>query len=296
MDSSQGDMSSIQVFSCFQRTSMNYKKNTRIKKGIVLTAFGSSTEQGQTALENVHARIAANFPDIPINWGYTSVAIRRKSKAQGREIDSLPLAIGKSLEEEVTHLAVQPLHIIPGYEFEDVQRTITAFRHIPKGFNEISLSPPLLFSQTSLHKLGNALLQILPSTRSKDEAVLFLGHGSNHPANSFYPALAYWLQQQDPLLFAGTVEHWPDQESIRFHLFKSGAKRVYLIPLFTVAGIHAQNDIAGNDPESWQSSLEQEGFECIPVLKGLAEYNTFIDIWLQHLNLAIQAFQTIPKY
>lgn len=292
MHSSNSDGSSVLVFSCFQRSSMSYKKNTHTKKGVVLTAFGSSTEQGQNALHNIHARIQEEFPDIPMYWGYTSAAIRRKSISQGKEIHSLPTAISKSMDEEVTHLAVQPLHIIPGYEFEDVQRTVSAFRHIPKGFTEISLSPPLLYSQSSLHRVGNALLQMLPSERTKDEAILFLGHGSNHPANSFYPALAHWLQQQDPMLFVGTVEHWPDKDTVRSQLLDSGANKVYLIPLLTVAGIHAHKDIAGQDPESWQSTLQRDGFECVPVLKGLAEYDTFIDLWLEQLNLALQALQT----
>ena len=262
------------------------------KQGIVLTAFGSSTEQGQKALDNIHAHVQAKFPDIPIRWGYTSITIRRKYREKGKDSNSLSTAISKLLDEDVTHLAVQPLHIIPGYEFEDVQRTAAAFRHIPKGFTQIALSPPLLYLQSSLHVLGNALLQIIPENRSNDEAVLFLGHGTNHPANSFYPALAYWLQQFDPHFFVGTVEHWPDQDTILSQLRKCGAKRVYLIPLLTVAGIHAHRDIAGEDPESWKSRLENEGFECVPLLKGLVEYDNFTDMWLDQLNSALQALQT----
>ncbi len=292
MHCSENDGSSVQVFSCFQRSSMSYKKNIHTKKGIVITAFGSSTEQGQKAFENIHARIEEKFPDIPIRWGYTSITIRRKYREKGKDSNSLSTAISKLLDEDVTHLAVQPLHIIPGYEFEDVQRTAAAFRHIPKGFTQIVLSTPLLYSQSSLHVLGNALLQIIPENRSNDEAVLFLGHGTNHPANSFYPALAYWLQQRDPLLFVGTVEHWPDQDTILSQLRKCGAKRVYLIPLLTVAGIHAHRDIAGEDPESWKSRLENEGFECVPLLKGLVEYDNFTDLWLDQLNSALQALQT----
>lgn len=261
------------------------------KNGIVLTAFGSSTEQGEKALDNIHTRVQAKFPDIPIKWGYTSTTIRRKYRDRGKESNSLSTAISKLMDEDVTCLAVQPLHIIPGYEFEDVQRTVSAFRHIPKGITRISLSPPLLYSQSSLHRIGNALLQVIPENRSNEEAVLFLGHGSNHPANSFYPALAYWLQQLDPLFFVGTVEHWPDQDTILSQLQECGAKRVYLIPLLTVAGIHAHRDIAGKDPDSWQSRMQNQGFECVPLLKGLAEYDTFIHLWLENLSTTMQELE-----
>lgn len=87
----------------------------------------------------------------------------------------------------------------------------------------------------------------------------------------------------------GTVEYWPDLETVRGLLLKDRVQRVFLMPLLTVAGIHAQQDIAGTNGNSWKSVLEEYGFECVPVLNGLADHRVFMDLWIEKLHAALQA-------
>ena len=106
--------------------------------------------------------------------------------------------------------------------------------------------------------------------------------------------MAYWLQQKDPLIFMSTVEYWPDLELTRKQLKNQQPEKVYLLPFLTVAGNHARNDMAGDDENSWKSVLEEDGYACQPVLKGIAEYDIFIDIWMKHLQTAIETLDLNP--
>jgi sirohydrochlorin cobaltochelatase len=88
----------------------------------------------------------------------------------------------------------------------------------------------------------------------------------------------------------GTVEGWPEINDLIEDLKKGGLKKAYLMPLMSVAGDHARNDMVGPEENSWKSILEKEGIKCEPVLKGLAEYQEFVDIWLDHLKTAFNHF------
>lgn len=281
----------IQIFNCYQRSSMKYGRNKAQKTAILLVAFGTSYPEAQKAYDLMHKKTEEQFPGIHICWAYTSAFIRKKLARQGTICDSLPMALSRLIEEDFTHVAVQPLHTIPGHEFDDITRIVSAFRHIPKGLKQIALSYPLLLTEKDMEIVGNALLKIIPAKRKPDQAVIFVGHGSNHPANNFYPALAYWLQQKDPLLFMSTVEHWPDLELTRKQLKNQNPSKIFLLPFLAVAGDHARNDIAGYDQDSWKNVLENDGYVCQAVLKGIAEYEVFLEIWLDHLSSAMQALR-----
>ena len=68
-------------------------------------------------------------------------------------------------------------------------------------------------------------------------------------------------------------------------------KKAYLMPFMTVAGDHARNDMAGPSADSWKSMLEKEGINCVVVLKGTAEFQEFVDIWVDHLRAAFEHFR-----
>ena len=67
--------------------------------------------------------------------------------------------------------------------------------------------------------------------------------------------------------------------------------KAYLMPFMTVAGDHARKDMAGPEQDSWKSILEREGIQCVVVLKGIAEFQEFVDIWVDHLRTALEHFE-----
>jgi sirohydrochlorin cobaltochelatase len=130
----------------------------------------------------------------------------------------------------------------------------------------------------------------IPKERKKSEAVVLMGHGTHHPSNAFYAALMFQMQLMDPNIFIGTVEGYPDIDLIKDLLLKKKIKKAYLIPFMSVAGDHAKNDMAGDEDDSWKSILTKAGIKCVPILKGSAEFDAFVDIWVDHVGGPLRHF------
>ncbi|MGM0425376.1 MAG: sirohydrochlorin cobaltochelatase [Thermodesulfobacteriota bacterium] len=264
----------------------HHEEDQEHKKGILLVTFGSSYPQAQAAFENIEDQVKQAFPDTPVHWAYTSHMVRAKLAEEGQELDSPAQALANMQDQGFTHVAVQSLHTIPGAEFHDLHEVVQAFRSMPGDLEHIQLGYPLLGSDQDLREVSQALLQNIPDERGSQEAVVFVGHGSYHPSNAFYKALAYQLQQEDPLAYVGTVGGSPSIEDIQAQLENEDVQKAYLMPFMSVAGDHAQNDIAGEGQDSWKSILSQAGIECETVMKGSAEYDNIVDVWIRHLEEA----------
>lgn len=264
----------------------HHGKEKPVKKGILLVAFGSSEESAQISFTNIEEKTRAAFPTIPVKWAYTSHIIRHKLARQGKHLDSVETALARMADEGFTHVAVQSLHTISGAEYHDLIQVVTAFRSMG-AFEDILLGHPLLGTQEDMEKTVDALLEMIPRERKKDEAVVFMGHGTHHPANAFYCSLMFQIQLKDPHIFIGTVEGYPEISDIESLLKAKDIKTVWLMPFMSVAGDHAKNDMAGDEEDSWKSILTKAGYACKPVLKGTAEYNAFVDIWVDHIKACL---------
>lgn len=252
--------------------------------GILLVAFGTSIPEAQTAFTNIEKQVRTAFPDVPVRWAYTSSVIRNKLARQGRHLDSPEVALAKMKDEGFSRVAVQSLHMIPGWEFHDVQVNTNAFREMTGGFRKLLVGYPALSTAEDLSRAVEVILSIIPEERRKDEAVILMGHGTDHPSNAIYEAMMYRLQRRDPNIYLGTVGSTPTLDDIREMLLERKVKKAYLMPFMSVAGDHALNDLAGDEPDSWQGILTGMGIECVTVLKGMAEYDEFADIWVGHLK------------
>jgi sirohydrochlorin cobaltochelatase len=259
------------------------------KVGILLVAFGSSQPSAQVSFENIDNNTRAAYPGIPVRWAYTSHIIRKKLAKQGKHLDSPEVALAKMQDEGFTHVAVQSLHTIGGAEYHDLRRTVGAFRAMD-GFQRILLGNPLLATQEDMQLAVAAILKTIPKLRQKGDAVVLMGHGTHHPSNAFYAALMWQLQLKDPNIFVGTVEGYPEADDIREILLQKKIKKVYLMPLMSVAGDHAKNDMAGEEDDSWKSIFTKAGIQCVPILKGTAEYQDFVDIWVSHIRGPLSHF------
>ena len=253
------------------------------KVGILLVAFGSSEASAQVSFENIDKRVKASYPGIPVRWAYTSYIIREKLAKQGQQLDSPQVALAKMMDEKFTHVAVQSLHTIGGSEYHDLRKAVGAFK-IMGGFQKIILGYPLMATQEDMARTVDAILATIPKKRKKNEAVVLMGHGTHHPSNAFYAALMFQLQLRDPNIFVGTVEGYPEVDLIKDLLLEKKIKKAYLLPFMSVAGDHAKNDMAGDEEDSWKSILTKAGIQCIPVLKGTAEFDEFVDIWVDHVG------------
>ena len=100
----------------------------------------------------------------------------------------------------------------------------------------------------------------------------------------------YLLTLKDPNIFVGTVEGYPEVDLVKELLLKKNIKKAYLLPFMSVAGDHAKNDMAGDEEDSWKSIFTKAGIDCVPILKGTAEFDSFIDIWVDHVRGPLSHF------
>ena len=261
------------------------------KKGILLVAFGTSVPSAQKALDAIDKAAKDRFPETEIRWAYTSKIIRHKLAKEGKILLSPAEALAKMADEDFTHVAVQSFHSMAGAEFHDLFETAKAFQRMPEGMERVIIGRPLLSSAEDMKRVAQAILSNVPKERKKDEAVVLMGHGSHHPGNAVYAAMAYVFNKLDPNVSVGTVEGYPEIADVQEELLARGNKVAWLMPFMSVAGDHALNDMAGDEEDSWKSILSKAGIECRPVLKGTAEYPEVVDVWLDHLAGAFGHFE-----
>jgi sirohydrochlorin cobaltochelatase len=267
-----------------------HREKGPMKKGILLVAFGSTVPEAQVSFENIDRSVKKAFPGVEVYWAYTSRIIIAKMAKEGKHLATPVEALAAMMGEKFTHVAVQALHVIPGEEFHGLVQNVRRFEGMSKGIDQVSVGYPLLATSEDLQRVAEAMIKIIPPERKKKDAVVFMGHGTHHPADVYYAALNYHVQKLDPNIFVGTVEGWPEINDVIKDLKKGGLKKAYLMPFMSVAGDHARNDMVGPEENSWKSILEKQGISSEPVLKGLAEYQEFVDIWLDHLKTAFSHF------
>jgi sirohydrochlorin cobaltochelatase len=264
------------------------KRETR--QAILLTAFGTSVPEAQKAFDKIEAQARNTFPNTEIRWAFTSKIIRAKLAKQGKRLDSPEEALARLMSDGFTHVAVLSLQTIPGVEFHQLYQNAHLFGQMSGGIEKILVARPLLSSGKDMETVADVLLKNVPGRKPTD-AVVFMGHGTeHHPSDAIYLAMNAIFQQKDPRAYVATVEGMITIQDVVAKLKEQKVKKVYLVPMMLVAGDHAMNDMAGDEPESWKSILTKNGFACEPVMKGTAEYPQIVDLWLDHLKTAMAHF------
>lgn len=261
-----------------------------VKKAILLVAFGTSDPEAAKAFDLVEKRARLGFPGVELRWAYTSRMIRAKLAKEGRTLDSPETALARLMSDGYTHVAVLSLHTIPGEEFHELYQNAHLFGQMAGGFQRILVARPLLSSAKDMETVAQVLLQNIPGRRA-GEAVIFMGHGTeHHPADAVYLAMNQVFQELDSIAYVAAVEGSNSLENVIPKLKKRKVKKVFLVPLMSVAGDHAKNDMAGDEADSWKSILAEKGFKVEPILKGSAEHPEIVDVWLEHLKAAFSHF------
>ena len=256
------------------------------EKALLAVSFGTSYED--TLEKNIAAierDLAAAFPERTLRRAFTSgMILRRWKRERGVEIDDVPAALERLAGEGYTDILIQPTHVMNGEEYHKLADQAEEFRG---RFDKLTVGVPLLTAAEDYLDLGRALMEILPSS-SEERAVLYMGHGSEHQANSAYALMEYAFHDlgRDDVI-VGTVEGYPNFDAaIRRLKERPQVKEVELRPLMTVAGDHAKNDLAGEEPDSWKNILEGMGYRVNCVLTGLGEYPQVRAMFVEHARQA----------
>ena len=261
-----------------------------MKTAILLVAYGTSSPQGRGSLRQFDAWVRERFPGICVRWALSSELLRTRLTRARQKNDSVLKALRRLCLENFTHVAVQPLQIIPGSEHTDVRADADEAGRLD-GLH-VSIGTPLLACDEDIRAAAQAVLAHLPEERRADEDVVLMGHGSRKQAVTAYEALAGAVQALDARVHVGTMSGALELEAL---LPRLTSRRVWLMPLLSVVGRHTLEDMAGDAPDSWRSRIEAAGHTCAPVVRGTAEYRAFADIWLRHLEDAVAALPTVKK-
>ncbi|MFZ5969176.1 MAG: sirohydrochlorin cobaltochelatase [Bacillota bacterium] len=259
----------------------------KMKKAILVTSFGTSYEQTRKLnIDAVENCIKEHFPGYEIRRAFTSEMVMKVlKKRDGIMVDSPTEALRKLKEEGYTHVVLQPLHIICGYEYHDVLRETAPFQD---EFEKLVVGNPLLTTIDDYKSVAEALKNQIYELEDQ-EAVVFMGHGTDHPINAAYACIQYVFEDLDMKnVFVGTVEGYPEIDSVIKKLQEKNIRKVTLMPLMLVAGDHTVNDMAGDEEDSWKCILQKEGFEVDTYIHGLGENVEIQKIYLEHTKEAVE--------
>lgn len=258
-----------------------------VKKGILAVSFGTSVNATrEKTIDAIEKDFQEAFPDRTLYRAWTSRMIIQKLKARDNiRIDTVTEAMERMMADGITEVVVQPTHVINGIENDQM---ISDVRACQDHFTSIRFGTPLLTSDEDSCAVIEAVMAELKDL-PRDGALVFMGHGTTHYANSIYAALDDKFKDMGYLnVFLGTVEAYPSMETLMKLVQTCGAKRVTLAPFMVVAGDHALNDMSGDDPDSWRSRFEAAGFTVECVLRGLGEYKGIRNLYIKHIQDALK--------
>ncbi len=250
-------------------------------KGILVVSFGTSYADARlSCIKPVEEFIENKYPEFDVRSAFTSRRIIKKLKDRdGILIDNEIEAIDKMIEEGITEIYLQPLHIMPGYEYEKIQRAVASAQQ--KHSAIIQLGEPLLFCEEDYTLVMDALDVELKTLGmdSDTENWLLMGHGTHHPANATYSCMQMHFDLNFKTVQIAALESFPNLDHTLPELRRKGMDNLCVMPFMLVAGDHAQNDMAGPDEDSWVNILTAEGFTVTPKVVGLGALKTFQELF-----------------
>ncbi len=237
------------------------------KKAILTVSFGTTfPETCEKTIGATETQIQQAFPEADIFRAFTStVVISRIQKREGVHIATPAEAMKQLAERGYEDVTVASLHLIPGIEYD---RLVTAVSAYEGQFKSLTISQPLLTVADDFRQAVQfirARYQLAPN-----QGALFMGHGTAANAFTTYACLDHMLMGSG--YYLGAVESYPDVQFEINRMKQDGIRKVILQPFMMVAGNHAHNDMASDDPKSWRSQVERAGIEAAPKLIGLGEY------------------------
>ena len=265
-----------------------------VKKAILVVSFGTTyADTRKVTTDAVEAKIKAAFPEYDVRHAFTSrIIIKKLAERDGLVIDTEKQALEKLKAEGYKEIVIQPLHVEAGDEYSKLMRVVDKYE---KSFDKVSVGRPILYytgqegEKPDDYAIAIKALQDQLPKLGKNEAVGLMGHGGVNPSNTAYAALQLKLQDAGlKNVFVFTVEGYPTYENMVTALKANKIKKITLMPFMLVAGDHAQNDMAGDEKDSFKSQLTAAGFQVEAYIHGLGENKGIQDIYVQHVKDAIE--------
>ena len=256
---------------------------------LLVLSFGTSfNDSRRLTIGAIEDQLEKSFPDYSVRRGFTAnIVIDHVAKRDGEKIDDIDESLKRAVDNGVKNLVVQPTHLMNGLEYEELKGDIAQYSD---AFDKIAIGQPLLSSDDDFSRVENAIVDWTKDYDDGETAIVFMGHGTSADSNGVYQKMQD-LQTKDghTNYFVGTAEATPSLGDVMAAVKKGNYKRVVLEPLMVVAGDHANNDMAGDDKDSWKSQFEAAGYQVECLLRGLGENETIRQIYVEHAQAAIDS-------
>ena len=261
------------------------------EKELLVVSFGTSYNDNRRltigAIENA---LEEAFPDFSVRRAFTSqIIIDHVSQRDGEGIDNVTQALDRAVENGVKTLVVQPTHLMSGYEYNDLADELAEYAD---AFESIAMGVPLLDTDDDFLTVADALAKATEAYNDGETAICLMGHGTEAESNEVYAKMQTVMDKAGhENIFIGTVESTPSVEDVLAMVQAGNYKKVVLRPMMIVAGDHANNDMAGDEPDSWKSIFEAAGYEVTCVVEGLGSLGEIQSLIVQHAQAAIDSLQ-----
>ena len=278
---------------------------------ILVVSFGTSFNDSRAEdIGGVEKALQAAYPDWSVRRAFTAQIIINHVQARDDEkIDNMDQALERAVDNGVKNLVVQPTHLMHGAEYDELTEAVENYKD---KFESVKIAEPLLgevgADETAINEDKAAVAEAitaeavktagfdsLDAAKEDGTAFVFMGHGTSHTAKISYSQMQAQMEHLGyENVFIGTVEGEPEDtscEAVIGKLKDAGYKKVILRPLMVVAGDHANNDMAGDDDDSWKSQFEASGaFDSIDTqIAGLGGIDAIQQIYVAHTQAAIDA-------
>ena len=278
---------------------------------ILVVSFGTSFNNSRAAdIKGIEDAIQAAYPDWSVRRAFTAqIIINHVQARDGEKIDNMEQALERAVANGVKNLVVQPTHLMHGAEYDEMMEMVDSYRD---KFESVAIAEPLLGEVGSDATVINADKEAvakaitaeavktagfdsLDAAAEDGTAFVFMGHGTSHTAKVSYTQMQ---SQMNALgyknVFIGTVEGEPEEtacENVIEAVKAAGYTKVVLRPLMVVAGDHANNDMAGDDEDSWKSQFEASGeFDSVDCqIAGLGEVADIQQLYVAHTKAAVDS-------
>ena len=281
------------------------------EKELLVVSFGTSFNASRAAdIGGVEKALQAAYPDWSVRRAFTAqIIINHVQARDGEKIDNMDQALERAVKNGVKELVVQPTHLMHGAEYDELTEAVNSYKD---KFESVKIAEPLLgevgADATAINEDKAAVAKAITAEAVKtaeydsldaaaedSTAFVFMGHGTSHTAKISYSQMQAQMEQLGyKNVFIGTVEGEPEDtscESVIAKVKDAGYKNVILRPLMVVAGDHANNDMAGDDDDSWKSQFEaSKKFDSVKTqIAGLGEIDAIQQLYVAHTKAAMDA-------
>ena len=256
---------------------------------ILVVSFGTSfNDSRRLTIGGIENAIREAFPDWSVRRAFTSqIIIDHVNKRDGVKIDNVKEALDRAVDNGVKNLVVQPTHLMAGLEYHDLEEEVMSYAD---AFESITMGENLLAEDGDFEEVAKIITARTAEYDDGETAICFMGHGTEAESNAVYAKMQEVLTADGfENYFVGTVEATPSLEDVMAAVGEGEYKRVVLMPLMVVAGDHANNDMAGDEEDSWKSQFEAEGYSVECVLEGLGQQPEIQQMYVEHLQKFVES-------